>query len=125
MAKSLHVLVVEDDDDVRDSLRMVFDAFGYRVSVAEDAAAARITLARRDVDLLLTDEMMPGERGRHLAAYARTIDVPALLMSADNETKNEFAGGQQSFIGKPFQVGQLREAVEKVMAKQKVDADGD
>jgi CheY-like chemotaxis protein len=116
MAKFLHILVVEDDDAVRDTLQMVLHELGYRVSSAENAAAARVTLAQHAIDLLITDEMMRGERGRQLAAYARSLGVPSLLMSADNETKRELAEGQQPFIGKPFLLEQLREAVVRVMA---------
>ena len=125
MAKPLHVLVVEDDDAVRDALRMVLNEFGYRVSQAGNAAAARIVLGHRDVDLLITDELMLGEKGRQLAEYARTLGVNVLLMSADNDLKNKLAAGHLPFIGKPFRVDQLREAVERALPKSKADADGD
>ena len=117
-----HILVVEDDDDVRDTLQMVLHEFGYRVSAAENAATARVVLAHRHVDLLITDEMMRGERGRQLAQHARSLRVPCLLMSADNETKRQFAEGQQPFLCKPFLIEQLREAVVRVLTKPPVNA---
>lgn len=124
MAKFHHVVVAEDDTDVREVLRLILDELGYRVSVAQNGATARTLLNRLDVDLLVTDEIMFGERGRHLAAYAKSLGIPTLLMSADNATKDELAERRQDFIGKPFRLQAFRAEVERALAKPKGDAGG-
>ena len=123
MAKFQHILLVEDDGNVRELLCECLEQLGYRVSSAGRSDAARPFLDRNDVDLLITDELMAGERGRQLAAYARSLGVPTLLMSAHNEIKQELEGGQQDFIGKPFRIERLHEEVKRVLAKPKGAAD--
>ena len=124
MAKFHHILIAEDDTDVGDVLRLILDELGYRVSLAENGATARSLLDRLDVDLLVADEFMFGERGRQLADYAKSLGVPTLLMSADNETKRELAERRQDFIGKPFRLMKFRAEVERILATPKGDADG-
>ena len=119
MPKFVHILIVDDDSDVREVLRHMLDEFGYRVSLAENGVTARPVLDRRDVDLLITDVIMFGESGRRLAEYARSLGVPALLMSADNKVKRELEGTYPDFIGKPFRLAKFHEEVIRVLAKPK------
>lgn len=122
MAKFLHILIVENDNPVREVLRLLLRDLRYRVSVATNAATARPILDRLDVDLLVTDQAMPGETGRQLADYAGTLGIPTLLMSGHNEIK---AGLEQrpDFIGKPFRQDQLHQAIMRVLAKPEGNAD--
>jgi two-component system, OmpR family, phosphate regulon response regulator OmpR len=121
MAKFLHILIVENDSDVREVLRLLLKDLGYRVSVAANAAAARPVLDRLCVDLLVTDQVMSGETGRELADYARTLGIPALLMSGHNEIRDEF-DRRPDFIGKPFRQDQLQQAILRVLATPQGDA---
>ena len=124
MEKFRHILVVDDDHSVRDMLRAVLAELGYRVSLAENGAVARPILDLRDVDLLVADELLRGEKGRALADYARSLGVPTLLMSAHNEIKQDFAGLEQHFIGKPFRLQQFHDEVRRVLSQPKAGADG-
>lgn len=117
MEKFLHVLVVEDNPEVRELMCCILIELGYRASVAENGAAARPLLESQGVDLLVTDEVMSGERGHELADYARSLGIPTLLMSADNSIKQELEGGIHGFIGKPFRLEELRKEIEKALAK--------
>jgi DNA-binding NtrC family response regulator len=120
-----HILVAEDDGGVREVLCLILDELGYRVSLAENGEMARSLLDRLDVDLLVADEIMSGERGRHLADYAKSLGVPTLMMSADNDIKRELAEQRQDFIGKPFRLQNFRAEIERVLARPIDDADGD
>jgi DNA-binding response OmpR family regulator len=124
MEKFDHVLVVDDDGAVRDVLHHILDELGYRVSLAKHGDAARAVLDLLDVDLLIADERLRGEHGRALAAYARSLGVPTLLMSADNEVQRRFAGADEPFIGKPFRFESFREQVKRVLAMPRGDPDG-
>ena len=115
MAK-LHILIVEDDGNIRELLGDCLNEFGYRVSTASRGDIARPILDGGDVDLLVADELLFGERGRALAEYARSLGVPTLLMSAHNEIKQELERGQHHFIGKPFRLEKLHEQVTKILA---------
>ena len=114
-----HILIVEDDDNIRELLGDCLDELGYRVSTASRGDTARLILDRMDVDLLLSDELLFGERGRKLAEYARSLGVPTLLMSAHNEIKREFERASVNFIGKPFRLDKLHEQVTRILAEPK------
>jgi two-component system OmpR family response regulator len=122
--KFRHILIAEDDGDVREVLSLILDELGYRVSLAENSVAARLSLDRLDVDLLIADEIMSGENGRQLADYAKSLGIPTLMMSADNEITRELAELRQDFISKPFRLQNFRAEVERVLAKPRDDADG-
>lgn len=123
MAK-FHILIVEDDGNIRELLGECLNELGYRVSTASAGDTARLILNRMDVDLLLADDLLFGERGRELAEYARSLGVPALLMSAHNEVKHEFEGGPAHFIGKPFRLEKLHEHVTRILAEPKASPRG-
>ena len=67
-ADSMHVLVVDDDTRLRELLKKYLSEHGFRVTVANDAAAARATLRGLTFDLIVLDVMMPGENGFDLTA---------------------------------------------------------
>jgi len=58
-----HILVVDDDQRIRDLIARFLNENGYRVTVAEDTAAARVKLGGFSFDLIILDVMMPGETG--------------------------------------------------------------
>jgi DNA-binding NtrC family response regulator len=118
MSDLKHVLIVENDGNIRDLLAMALREFGYRVSMASDGIAARGILATSMVDLLLADVIMPGEMGQHLAEHAKTLGVPSLLMSGEPVTK-EALKDNHAFIGKPFKLRQLSEQIVRALATVK------
>ncbi|HBJ42148.1 MAG TPA: DNA-binding response regulator, partial [Hyphomonas sp.] len=58
-----HILVIDDDRDIREDLKSYLTENGYRVSTAENAPAARRAIHSEEPDLILLDVMMPGEDG--------------------------------------------------------------
>ena len=121
------VLLVEDDKEVRALARQILSDAGYTVVAADGAARALDLHAGRaggpnDIDVLLTDVMMPGMNGRQLAdqLLAQIPDLPVVFMSAYPHSALADSGepGQERiFLNKPFTpaqlVGSVREALNR------------
>ena len=109
--EAAHILVVDDDNRLRDLLRRYLMAQGFRVTTAKDAATARDELASIAFDLIVLDIMMPGESGLELTRSLRQDDqVPILLLSARGESEDRIDGlanGADDYITKPFEPREL------------------
>ncbi|MDF1716096.1 MAG: response regulator [Antarcticimicrobium sp.] len=106
-----HLLIVDDDERIRDLLRKFLIRNGFLVSVARDAAHARRVLAGLEFDLIVMDVMMPGEDGVSLTRSLReTLGTPILLLTARGETEHRIAGleaGADDYLAKPFEPKEL------------------
>ena len=106
-----HVLVVDDDDRLRDLLGRYLLTRGYRVTAAADAAEARERIRSMAFDLIVLDVMMPGEDGFSLtASLRRRWDTPILLLTARGEAEDRIAGlerGADDYLVKPFEPREL------------------
>jgi len=106
-----HILVVDDDDRLRDLLLKYLGENGFLVTGAADAKAARSKLGMLEFDLLVLDLMMPGESGLDLARdLRRSLDVPILMLTAMNEADDRIRGlehGADDYLGKPFEPREL------------------
>jgi CheY-like chemotaxis protein len=113
-----HILVVDDDRDIRNAIRLVLEFLGVRVTVAATGEAALEKMDQESFDLVLLDINMPGMGGQETLARMR-ISHPrtyVLMMSAvapwqPQETANQGACG---FLRKPFRISDLLQAVEAV-----------
>ena len=103
-----HLLIVDDDERIRDLLRKFLMRHGFLVSIARDAGHARRVLAGLDFDLIV---MMPGESGVELTrALRETHDTPILLLTAKGETPDRIEGleaGADDYLPKPFEPKEL------------------
>ncbi len=103
-----HILLVDDDARLRALLSRYLAEQGFRVTVAEDAAAARDQLRFLDFDLMILDVMMPGETGLALTEALRAeraADTPILILTARGAPEDIVAGfeaGADDYLGKPF-----------------------
>jgi CheY-like chemotaxis protein len=116
------ILVVEDDDRVRQLTVTRLNQLGYRVEQARDGSAAISMLERGlETDLVFTDLVMPGGVGGHeVARRAREIrpDLKVLLTSGYAEDLvNSEAVGEIKLLRKPYRLDELREALESVLRK--------
>ncbi len=106
-----HLLIVDDDERIRDLLKKFLMRHGFLVTAARDAAHARRILTGLDFDLIVLDVMMPGEDGITLTkALRETLSTPILLLTARGETENRIAGleaGADDYLGKPFEPKEL------------------
>ncbi len=114
------VLVVEDEEMVRDVVRKALEAAGHRVLAARDAAEASALARERGalIDLLLTDVTLPQVSGRELAASLRAFQpaLKVLFMSGDTHRMPSPAGAADSdFIAKPFKPRTLVDKVERLL----------
>ncbi len=106
-----HLLVVDDDERLRDLLRRYLVESGFRVTAAADAVEARARLQSMSFDLLIIDVMMPGENGLALTESLRqTSAVPILLLTAMAEASDRINGlerGADDYLTKPFEPREL------------------
>jgi two-component system, OmpR family, phosphate regulon response regulator OmpR len=104
-----HILVVEDNERLRDRLARYLVEKGFRVTAAGDAAEARDRLRFLNPDLMVLDVMMPGETGLELVESLRRVEgsnLPVLLLTARGAPEDRIAGfeaGADDYLGKPFE----------------------
>jgi two-component system phosphate regulon response regulator OmpR len=106
-----HVLVVDDDQRIRDLLSRYLSENGFRVTSAADAAAARSALRGLSFDIILLDVMMPGENGLDLARDLKaTRPIPICMLTARAECEHRIEGleiGVDEYMQKPFEPREL------------------
>ncbi|MBT3360411.1 MAG: response regulator [Rhodospirillales bacterium] len=116
-----HILVVDDDDRLRELLRKFLSENGFLVSVASDAADARARLAGLTFDLLVLDLMMPGESGLEFAESLRkTSAVPILMLTAMGEPEDRITGlekGADDYLSKPFEPRELLLRIRSILRR--------
>ncbi|HYM39186.1 MAG TPA: response regulator [Thermoplasmata archaeon] len=115
------LLIVDDDEGMRENLAELFESLGYAVRTAANTPEALDLLASDDVDLLLTDFKMPGPTGVELidAARKRQPGLRAILMTAFGDSATEIESvrhGAAGFLNKPFEADEIVAFVEKVLA---------
>ena len=129
MNEQPHLLVVDDDDRIRDLLGRFLRDNGFRVSSAADAAEARARLALMRFDLLVLDVMMPGESGYELTRdLRRHMQVPILLLTARSEPGDRIEGleaGADDYLGKPFEPRELLLRIRSILRRSSAGDPGD
>jgi two-component system, OmpR family, response regulator MprA len=108
----MHILVVDDDQAVRDSLRRSLAFNGYEVELAADGLAALEAIAKRRPDAVVLDVMMPRLDGLETCRRLRSAgeDLPVLLLTARDAVPDRVAGldaGADDYLPKPFALEEL------------------
>jgi len=120
-AAQRHLLVVDDDDRIRDLLKQYLSRAGFRVTTAADAAAARKLLEMLDFDLLILDVMMPGEDGLSLTRWVRKRGAtPVLILTARGLADERIEGlsqGADDYLPKPFEPQELLLRAEAILRR--------
>ena len=121
MSSEPHILLVDDERDIRDPLAGYLSKNGYRITKAENAAAAREVLLVHAIDLVLLDIMMPGEDGTSLAGYIHaTSKIPVILLTAKAEEMDRIIGleiGADDYVTKPFSPRELLARMKAVLRR--------
>ncbi|MFP5449363.1 MAG: response regulator [Alphaproteobacteria bacterium] len=120
-----HLLVVDDDDRIRELLKAFLSREGFRVTTASGGAAARRLLDSLDFDLAVFDVMMPGEDGVSLTRWLRsqaggTGRTPVLMLTAKSEAEHRIEGlqvGADDYLGKPFEPQELLLRIEAILRR--------
>ncbi len=112
MSTETHLLVVDDDDRIRDLLKQYLSRQGHSVTTASDAAAARKLFQTFSFDLAILDIMMPGEDGLSLLKALRDDqnETPVLLLTARGQASDRIEGlrlGADDYLPKPFEPEEL------------------
>jgi CheY-like chemotaxis protein len=129
LAGACHILVVEDDPDVRRVIVECLSLIGYKVTEAANGSEALAHLSTAKPDLLVVDYAMPDMTGAEVISQARKMigDVPVILATgyADMAAVERLAG-RPRILRKPFDIAQLGDAVSSVLdaAREKADAGG-
>lgn len=117
-----HILVIDDDERLRDLLRRFLEESGFRVTDAGNASEARQILSGFVFDLLIIDIMMPGETGLEFLQELRKKDnVPALFLTAMSETEHRIEGletGADDYISKPFEPRELVLRIRRILERK-------
>lgn len=121
---NLNILVVEDEDAIREMLVMVLEQANFRVIEAASAELALSVLAENRVDLLLLDWMLPGisgvELARRLKRDSSYKDLPIILLTARGEEEDKIRGleiGADDYVTKPFSPKELQARIKAVMRR--------
>jgi len=116
-----HLLLVDDDDRIRDLLKRFLSQAGARVSAAADAAGARKLLTAMDFDLLVLDVTMPVEDGFSLAESVRkSSKVPIVLLTARGMPEDRIRGlsiGADDYVPKPFEPAELALRINAILRR--------
>ena len=121
-APDAHVLIVDDDERIRDLLRKFLSRQGFLVSGARDAAHTRRLLENLEFDLIVLDVMMPGEDGLSLTRALREqqIMTPILLLTARGEADDRIDGleaGADDYLPKPFEPRELVARINAILRR--------
>ena len=119
-----HLLIVDDDDRIRELLKEYLARDGYRVTGAAHAAAARRLMELIEFDLVVLDIMMPGESGLDLTTWVRskadTSRTPVLLLTARGEANDRIEGLSRwadDYMTKPFDPRELALRIEAILRR--------
>lgn len=125
ISDSAHILVIDDDDRLRELLQKYLSENSFRVTAAENTNDARAKMKNISFDLLILDLMMPGEFGLEFAKSIRSRndfsrDVPILILTAMGETEDRISGlevGGDDYMVKPFEPRELLLRVQSILRR--------
>lgn len=125
MEQNVHILVVDDEPDIRGILRILLQGKGYEVADAPNGAAA-VAYVREvpDVDLILMDIMMPGLNGIQASRKIREYcAAPILFLTAKTQERDKleaYQAGGDDYLAKPFSQTELMMKVESLLRRYRV-----
>jgi DNA-binding response OmpR family regulator len=118
---AVHILVVDDDQRIRQMLIRYFEQEGYRISAAADGLSMRAQLSE-SVDVILLDVVMPGEDGLTLAREIRAkSDVGIIMLTGRDDVLDRVVGlevGADDYIAKPFHLREVMARVKSVLRRR-------
>ena len=125
MAKS--ILIVEDDNNIADLLRLYLEKEGYQATIAADGTQGIDLYRKLRPDLVLLDVMMPGVDGWGvLRAIRQDSQTPVIMLTAKGETTDKVSGlkqGADDYITKPFEMKEVLARIEAVLRRAAGDGD--
>ena len=124
-SKIFHILVVDDDNRIRELVKEYLEENQFLVTTAKNAEDAKKKLEIFKFDILVLDIMMPGESGLTLTKEVKKNNhTPIILLTAKGETKDRIEGlelGADDYLGKPFEPKELLLRIKNILNKTKTD----
>ncbi len=123
MAMNDHILVVDDDAEIRNLLGEYLQKNGYRVTAVADGKAMRVALVSKRPDIVVLDLMLPGEDGLTLCRDLRArSEVPIIMLTARGEETDRIVGlelGADDYLPKPFNPRELLARIKSVLRRSR------
>jgi len=120
---TFHILVVDDDDRIRELVKEYLKENNFIVTTAKDAEDAKKKIDIIKFDILILDIMMPGESGLSLTqSIKKNNPTPIILLTAKRESQNRIEGlelGADDYLGKPFEPKELLLRINNILNKIK------
>jgi two-component system response regulator VicR/two-component system response regulator RegX3 len=115
-----HILLIEDYEPVRQSVKETLELDGYRVSTCEDGLVAlRLIQSEAQFDLIILDNQLPNMGGLELTRRARELphrkETPIIMLSASECVRDAFLAGANMFLRKPQDIGKIVETVARLL----------
>jgi two-component system, OmpR family, response regulator len=121
-----HILIVDDDVDIRELLAEYLQKHGFKVTTAADGRQMRAALAAAQIDLIVLDLMLPAEDGLEVCRDLRANKadpVPILMLTARNEETDRVVGlemGADDYLTKPFASRELLARIRAVLRRTRM-----
>jgi len=119
-----HILVVDDDDRIRELVKEYLEENHFLVTTAKDALDAKKKIEMVKFDILILDIMMPGESGLSLTKEIKKNDItPIILLTAKGEIQNRIEGlelGADDYLAKPFEPKELLLRIKNILNKTQI-----
>ena len=116
-----HILVVDDDDGIRNLVKKFLNEKSFLVNTASSAEEAQKKIAIIKFDLIILDIMMPGKSGLEFLSENKSfIDTPVILLTAKGEPKERVEGlesGADDYLPKPFEPQELLLRIKNILSK--------
>jgi PleD family two-component response regulator len=127
-AHSSHILVADDDPDLRDILRSILEPAGFAVSEAMDGRSALLTIRGQPPDLVILDYLMPGLTGPEVCAELKQDlllrHLPIIMLTGKSDVQDKVHGinaGADDYLIKPFEPQELLARVKMVLRRTSQD----
>ena len=118
-----HILIVDDDDRIRELIKQYLNDNKFIVSTADNAKKAKELIDQFSFDLAVFDVMMPGQDGFELTKeIKKKLNLPVVLLTAKGESENRIKGlelGADDYLGKPFEPRELLLRIKNILSKSK------
>lgn len=121
------ILIVEDEEAIRDLIKIELEMSGYKTDIASDGEVGADLIETNKYDLILLDIMLPKVDGYELLEFIKqNYDTPTIIITAKNQTNDKIKGlnfGADDYITKPFEMGELIARIEAVLRRYNKGSD--